>query len=158
MKELGMVGAVVAAYDALSLPEATHAQEERRTDAAINSLISVTKRGELKWLFAPPRSNFYALGHVAIAQSGDGHHLILEQVSDTLGKHFDEDGDERFDHSLTILDADGKEVFFCTDQGHGWSMTGVKLDSLSAKEKALHRSYRVSDLYKLVVGDQRRDK
>lgn len=158
MKEFGIMAAVIAAYNELSKPGASQMEERRRTDSVIDFLIDHTQRDELQWFFGPPRSDFYTLGHVALAQTPDGYRLILEQVSDTLGKHYSEDGERVFTHSLTILDSEGQEAFFATDQGLGWSMTGARLNELSEKEKAVHRSYRLSELYNAVVGDQRRNK
>lgn len=158
MQEPVSIAAVIAAYDALSNPEASYTQETQRTDAAVDSVIGMTERGELRWLFAPPRSDFYTLGHVALAQSTDGFHLIIEQVNDKLAKHYDDVREERFDHSLTILDPEGNEAFFATDQGPGWSHTITQLNGMSEQEKAAHRTYRLVGLYAMVVGDQRRNK
>lgn len=138
---------------------ASYARVRARENAPIRSLIRITKRGILRWRFAPSRTSFYSLGHVAVGTSPDGFTLILEQVRDRLAEHFDEYSDARYTHSLTILDtAGGQEVFFSTDQGFGWDHTPKQLDEMSAEEKTLHRSDEIAKLFALVVGDQNRHK
>lgn len=138
---------------------AFHTRTRKREDGPILTFIAMTKRGDLKWRFAPPRTSFHSLGHVAISTPVGGYVLVLEQVRDRLGEHFDENGDAHYTHSITILDSiEGHEVFFSTDQGFGWDHTPAQLEKMSAVEKTAHRSSKISELYSLVVGDQNRCK
>lgn len=132
---------------------------KKRESAPILSLIEMTERGDLRWRFAPSRTSFYSLGHVAVGTSADGYTLILEQVRDRLSEHFDEYGGECYTHSLTILDStSSREVFFSTDQGFGWDSTPERIQKMTAKEQLVHRSSEIGKLFALVVGDQNRYK